>query len=90
MKNACDGVEMGHLTQALSHIRPAVKAPRAKVPPPDSKNPAFVRATIDLNAELTAEGDDRAQVDPAASCGTGKAQDRATVYDVSTGRVTFG
>ena len=90
VKGACDGVEMGHLTQALALLEPAVAAARGKVPPPhDSKNPAFVRATIDLNAELTAKAMTERSPILRGLVEQGKLKIVPAVYDVSTGRVTF-
>jgi carbonic anhydrase len=90
VKGACDGVKMGHLTQTLSHLEPAVAAARAQVPPPhDAKNGAFVRAVIDLNAELTAQSMTERSPILRGLVAQGKLRIVPAVYDVSTGHVKF-
>lgn len=90
VKGACDGVKMGHLTQTLSHLDPALAAARARVPAPhDAKNGAFVRAVIDLNAELTAKAMTARSPILRGLVEQGKLKIVPAVYDVSTGRVTF-
>lgn len=90
VKGACDGVKMGHLTETLALIEPAVAAARAEVPPPhDSKNGAFVREVIDLNAELTAKAMTERSPILRDLVEQGKLKIVPAVYDVATGRVTF-
>ncbi len=90
VKGACDGVRMGHLTQTLSHLEPAVAAARAQLPPPhDAKNPAFVREVVDLNAELTAKAMTERSPILRGLVEQGKLKIVPAVYDVSSGRVTF-
>lgn len=89
-KGACDGVQMGHLTQTLSLLEPAVTAARRQVPPPhDGKNAAFVREVVELNAQLTAQAMTERSPILRALVEQGRLQIVPAVYDVSTGRVTF-
>ena len=54
VKAACDGVELGHITELLSSIQPAVdKAQSMMQRPPSSKDTAFVNTTIAENVRLT-------------------------------------
>ena len=90
VKGACDGVQMGHLTQTLSHLAPAVTAARQQVPAPhDGKNPAFVARVTDLNAELTAKAMTERSPILRDLVAQGKLKIVPAVYDVSTGRVRF-
>lgn len=90
VKGACDGVKMGHLTQTLSHLEPALAAARAKVPPPhDAKNGSFVRTVTDLNAQLTAKAMTERSPILRGLVEQGKLKIVPAVYDVSTGHVTF-
>ena len=54
VKAACDGVEMGHITDLLASIQPAVDMVQAAMQTnPTSQNPDFVNATIEENVRLT-------------------------------------
>ena len=54
VKAACDGVEMGHITDLLASIQPAVDMIQASMQTnPTSQNPDFVNATIEENVRLT-------------------------------------
>ena len=54
VKAACDGVELGHITELLSSIQPAVdKAQSMMQRAPSSKDTAFVNTTIAENVRLT-------------------------------------
>ena len=54
VKAACDGVEMGHITDLLASIQPAVDMVQASMQTnPTSQNPDFVNATIEENVRLT-------------------------------------
>ena len=54
VKAACDGVEMGHITDLLSSIQPAVDKVQATMQSlPTSQDADFVNATIAENVRLT-------------------------------------
>jgi carbonic anhydrase len=54
VKAACDGVEMGHITDLLSSIQPAVDKVQATMEStPTSQDSDFVNATIAENVRLT-------------------------------------
>ncbi len=54
VKAACDGVEMGHITNLLSSIQPAVDKVQATMQSaPTSQDADFVNATIAENVRLT-------------------------------------
>ncbi len=90
VKGACDGVKLGHLTQTLSHLEPAVAAAKAQVPPPhDARNATFVGRVTELNAEVTARAMTERSPILRALVEQGKLKIVPAVYDVSSGRVTF-
>ena len=54
VKAACDGVELGHITELLSSIQPAVDKAQSMVQrAPSSKDEAFVNTTIAENVRQT-------------------------------------
>ena len=54
VKAACDGVELGHITELLSSIQPAVDRVQSIMQrAPSSKDAAFVNTTIAENVRLT-------------------------------------
>jgi carbonic anhydrase len=54
VKAACDGVELGHITDLLTSIQPAVdKVQAATQRTPTSQDADFVNATIAENVRLT-------------------------------------
>lgn len=88
VKGACDGVELGNLTQTLSNISPAVYATTTSGER-SSKNDEFVEAVARKNVELTVQNIlDRSTVirDLVAS---GKLEVVGAVHDVTTGKVDF-
>ena len=90
VKGACDGVKLGHLTQTLSYLEPAVAAAREEIAAPhDGKNPAFVARVVDLNAELTAKAMSERSPILRDLVAQGRLKIVPAVYDVSTGRVRF-
>ena len=56
VKAACDGVELGNITEMLSKIMPAVKKSALEVEgEANSSNKAFVAKTVENNVKLTIE-----------------------------------
>jgi carbonic anhydrase len=90
VKGACDGVEMGNLTQLLDEIEPAIEAIATPAGEPrNSSNKAFVSKVIDMNAVMQAnEILARSEVlrDMVAA---GELLVVPAVHDLSTGKVTF-
>lgn len=92
IKGACDGVELGKLTILLDKLKPAVEATSE---PGDaaqrtSGNPAFVQSVADRNVEmmtrkLLAESAVLAEMHKDGAIGVVGA-----MYDIETGKVTFG
>lgn len=90
VKGACDGVQLGHLTQTLSHLAPAVAAAKEQVPAPhDARNATFVGRVTELNAEMTARAMTERSPILRGLVEQGKLKIVPAVYDVSSGRVEF-
>ena len=89
VKGACDGVQLGHLTEALSHMRPAL-AVAARVPGAhDSTNAEYVHRVTEANARLTAEAILARSEILRRRAEQGQLTVVAAIYDVASGRVTF-
>ena len=88
---ACDGVELGHLTDMLAKIKPAIAAVQNPMDPTErtSKNPEFVdavaRANVLLNVAAIRE---RSRVLRALQ-DAGRIDVVGGLYDISTGEVEF-
>lgn len=89
VKGACDGVQLGHLTETLSLLSPALAEARDVPGPHDAKNTAYVQHVTEANVRLTARRlaaespilrelveQERLRIVPA-------------LYDVASGRVSF-
>lgn len=53
IQSACDGVEMGHITQLLSKIKPAVTAAHNNESSADEKQSTFINHVTQLNIANT-------------------------------------
>jgi carbonic anhydrase len=90
IKGACDGVELGNLTDTLAQLRAAVEAvPEGAFDPRSSKNGAFVAAVTEANVRLTVDEIRRESEVLRGLEQEGKLLVRGAIYDVSTGRVTL-
>lgn len=90
VKGACDGAELGHVTQLLEKIAPAVEAtPTAEGEARNSENMQFVNQVALANVRLTLERirerspilrtmEEQREIDIVGA-----------MYDVSTGKVSF-
>ncbi len=90
VKGACDGAELGHVTQLLEKIAPAVQAtPTAEGEARNSENVQFVNGVALANVRLTLERirerspilrtmEEQREIDIVGA-----------MYDVSTGKVSF-
>ena len=88
IKGACDGVEMGHLTNLLARIRPAVEVERTEAVR-DSSNPDFVHKVSLINIRHSVEQVIARSSILADLVSQGKVGIIPALYDVSTGQVTF-
>jgi carbonic anhydrase len=89
IKGACDDVQLGHLTGALAHIRPAVATVAKTMGPHTSKDRPFVQAVADQNAK-----DAAAQLLTESSilrelAAAGKLKVTAAMHDLTTGVVRW-
>ncbi|MEH6951743.1 carbonic anhydrase family protein [Nitrobacter sp. NHB1] len=88
IKGAIDDVRLGHLTETLAHIRPAVLATKADGKP-SSKNDAFVQAVAETNARMaTAALTARSPILKALAA-KGELRIAAAMHDLATGRVSW-
>lgn len=87
--SACDGVELGHITQLLAKIKPAIKAEHETHTARNSQNLEFVRHVTELNIANTLQAIYeqseilRNMVDEGAVGMVG------CIYDVSSGQAEF-
>lgn len=91
VKGACDGVRLGHLTQMLEKLRPAVEAVPEPGDPAErtSHNPEFVQAVAETNVRRTVEHI-LATSDVLRELRRAGAIDVVgAMYDVASGRVEF-
>lgn len=89
VKGACDGAELGNLTQMLDKIEPAVNAVQGVDGPRNSKNAAFVQAVAEKNVEMAvADLIERSPV-MAGLVDQDKLLIVGAMYDVATGQVTL-
>jgi carbonic anhydrase len=89
VKGACDGVELGNLTQTLSNISPAVYAVRDIPGERSSKNAAFVDAVAHENVRMTVDNILERSNTLSDLVAQGKLKVVGAMYDISTGKVTF-
>lgn len=88
VKGACDGAELGNLTQLLAKIAPAVKA-ESDGESPGSGDTAFVDRVIATNvANSVAAFRERSEV-LAARLDAGDLMVVGAVYDLATGEITW-
>jgi len=89
VKGACDGVELGNLTELLDEIEPAVEAVDGHDDDRSSKNKEFVDAVIEKNVHLTvADLRERSPV-LAELEKDGAIKIVGAVYSLHTGKVTL-
>ena len=89
VKGACDGVELGNLTQTLSNLAPAVYATTGVAGERTSKNTAFVNGVTHTNVQLTVQNIlDRSPV-IRGLVDEGKLKVAGAIHDTRTGKVTF-
>jgi len=89
VKGACDDVQLGNLTQTLSHIRPAVDAVKGFEGERTSKNAAFVDAVAHENVRQTVNNILERSAVLSELVSSGKLKVVGAMYDVGTGEVSF-
>ena len=89
VKGACDGAEMGNLTETLEKLDPALEAVPEDGSPRNAKNPDFVQKVADANVKLTvARVLERSEV-LRDMVEAGELGIVGGMYDLATGKVTF-
>lgn len=89
VKGACDGAQLGNLTQTLSNIAPAVYAVTDVEGSRSSKNSAFVQKVADENVRLTVQVLTERSAVLNQLVADKQLKIVGAMHDVATGRVTF-
>lgn len=89
VKGACDGVELGNLTELLKKIKPAVDAVEGHEGKRNSKNAEFVDAVVKKNVEITVKDIRERSKVLAGLEKEGKIKIVGGIYDLKTGKVTL-
>jgi carbonic anhydrase len=89
VKGACDGVEVGNLTDTLAHIAPAIYAVKDVQGERTSKNPAFVDAVAHENVHQNVANILQRSTMLSELVEKGDLKVVGAMYDISTGKVTF-
>lgn len=88
VKGACDGIEMGNLTQLLDKIKPAIK--QSKVPGArNSKNTQFVNDVTELNVDVSIKKIRESSPILRDLESQGKLKIVGAIYDTSSGKVLW-
>ena len=88
VKGACDGVELGNITDMLSKITPAVEAVSTDGER-NSSNGEFVQGVVDKNIEMTMENIKNQSPVLKEMIENGEVELVGGMYDVSTGEVKW-
>ena len=89
IKGACDNVKLGHLTEVLARITPAVNAETTVHENRTSKNSDFVYKVTDLNVDLGVKRIMEGSEVIRELVEKGTVGICPAVYDIATGKVTF-
>lgn len=89
VKGACDGVELGNLTELLDEIEPAVESVEGHDGERNSKNKEFVDAVTEQNVQATVEDIRERSPVLAEMEKEGKIKIVGGVYSLHTGAVTM-
>lgn len=90
IKGACDDVVLGNLTQTLANLKPAVAAVPGFKSDRSSSNAKFVQAVTSKNVQLTVERIRLRSPILKGMVDSGAIALAGAMYDVHTGKVTFG
>ena len=88
VKGACDGVELGNLTEMLSKLKPAVDSVQDE-DDRSSKNAALVQKVAENNVDLTVAAIKANSQVLSDMVDLGEIEIVGAMYDVETGEVTF-
>lgn len=89
VKGACDGAELGHLTQLLTKIRPAVEEASGGESTPGSGDPTLVQRAVEVNIRNSVAAlRDRSEV-LRRSEQAGTLIITGAIYDLATGRIDW-
>lgn len=86
---ACEGVQLGNLTQLLQKIQPAIDSETTTKDNRNGKNPDFVKNVTDINVRQTMDQILQQSPTIAELVKEGQVQIIGGVYDVDSGKVTF-
>lgn len=86
VKGAIDGVELGHLTQLLAKMRPAIEGP---IPAAKSKDEAFVAKVAERNVRLSMKEIRERSPVVREMLDSGKVGLAGGMYDIGTGKVAL-
>jgi carbonic anhydrase len=86
---ACNDVKLGHLTNLLDKIKPAIKAESETQNERNGSNPSFVNHVTEINVHLTIKEILEQSPIIAELVKDKKLKIVGGVYDVETGKVTF-
>lgn len=86
---ACNGVEMGKLTDVLSRVKPAIKAETQTTDNRTGDNAEFVSNVTRLNVELTMQEITKQSPIIKKLVDAGKVKIAGAIYHVEDGRVEF-
>ena len=86
---ACDGVQLGNLTQLLEKIKPAIESETTTRTERNGKNPRFVKNVTELNVQLVIKQIKEKSPVIAELVHEGKIKIAGGMYSVETGKVDF-
>lgn len=90
IKGACDGIEVGNLTELLKKMKPAVSAVKGyEKEARNSKNKKFVNEVVEKNVLQTVKDIRRRSTVLADLEKAGKISIVGAVYDIATGKVSL-
>jgi carbonic anhydrase len=86
---ACNHVKLGHLTQVLEKITPAIEQERITTEERNGSNAEFVNNVTGINVHLAMEGIRKGSVIIAGMEKEGKIKIVGGIYNIETGQVEF-
>jgi carbonic anhydrase len=89
IKSAVDGVKLGHITDLLENLDPALATLTPSDGPHDSHNAKLVQKVAEANARLTAASLTGRSEIIAKLVDGGKLKIAAAMHDITTGRVSW-
>jgi carbonic anhydrase len=89
IKGACDGAQLGNLTQMLAKVQPAVNAISDDGSARNSSNAAFVQQVAEMNVRMTVQQIKERSPVLREMVESGEIRIVGAMYDVKTGKVEF-